>query len=728
MDSASTQTDGDSDGHSMIFLGLSENGNGAYFLEGNYDGHGSTRIQNWTWDAMMYWKNTKGYTYIKYIMWLDAPEYTPCAHNAYKDNGICKDCGYKYVWSLDAEGAGVYSVVKEFTPRSGGPYDADTKDTSKTFSAGAKVTVFGSLTNAYGNLWYQIGYGDGKVGYVFHEYLKKYSDPLIVKYNANGGSGAPGNQTKVYGSTLTLSSTKPTRSGYTFLGWSTSSTATSATYAAGGSYTVNASATLYAVWKKIPTYTITLNPGGGTCSVSSITVTQGKAIGKLPVATRSGFIFAGWYSNGTEITADTVFSGNTTIYPSWSSDYVNIGDQFYACIGNKSSGLGVCNVDENVQLGTANVNASTWLFLRQSDGSYEIRSAVDLLSLDVYNNETENGTNVQVYPNNGSLAQRWFIRAVDGGYVIIAANSGKALDIQDGNLKAGTNLQLYTINNTAAQIMTITKVMPTISSSTYSLSVKVGESKTIDLTKNGNYAGSVYFNRVLSNSNVSTSWGSWNGDTCPITITGVTAGTTVMTVSLRDSDTDKTLGTIQISITVTTDDYVVTFDPNNGDSVITKTVNPGESLTAPSAISAKPGYTFLGWGFSDGAVQLPPGAEFTPLSNLNFYAVWQWTGGIMYGDVNYDNKVNSADVIIYRQYLEAGTLPEHYGDQDFMLRADLNRNGKIDETDLEYLRSLTVDTFTQEDMHGAYSGISVTWVGIIMEARYTFKSPFAPGN
>jgi aspartyl-tRNA synthetase len=40
------------------------------------------------------------------------------------------------------------------------------------------------------------------------------------------------------------------RSGYNFLGWSTSSTATSATYSAGGSYTANAGATLYAVWEK----------------------------------------------------------------------------------------------------------------------------------------------------------------------------------------------------------------------------------------------------------------------------------------------------------------------------------------------------------------------------------------------------------------------------------------------------------------------------------------------
>ena len=77
-----------------------------------------------------------------------------------------------------------------------------------------------------------------------------------ISYNANGGSGAPGPQTKTHGVTLTLSSTKPTRDGYEFLGWATSSTATSATYSAGGSYTTNAAATLYAVWKVL-SYDIT---------------------------------------------------------------------------------------------------------------------------------------------------------------------------------------------------------------------------------------------------------------------------------------------------------------------------------------------------------------------------------------------------------------------------------------------------------------------------------------
>ena len=70
-----------------------------------------------------------------------------------------------------------------------------------------------------------------------------------VSYNANGGTGAPANQTKTYGVTLTLSSTKPTRTNYNFKGWATSASSTTVVYNAGGSYTANAAATLYAVWE-----------------------------------------------------------------------------------------------------------------------------------------------------------------------------------------------------------------------------------------------------------------------------------------------------------------------------------------------------------------------------------------------------------------------------------------------------------------------------------------------
>lgn len=71
-----------------------------------------------------------------------------------------------------------------------------------------------------------------------------------VRYNANGGTGAPSAQTKWYGETLTLSSTRPTRTDFAFLRWNTNSAGSGTSYASGASYTANAAATLYAQWQR----------------------------------------------------------------------------------------------------------------------------------------------------------------------------------------------------------------------------------------------------------------------------------------------------------------------------------------------------------------------------------------------------------------------------------------------------------------------------------------------
>lgn len=78
---------------------------------------------------------------------------------------------------------------------------------------------------------------------------------LTLSYNANGGTGAPSSQTHLINTTSKISGAKPTRDKYVFLGWSTSSTGTKATYIVDGQYTNNnftdgATVTLYAVWVK----------------------------------------------------------------------------------------------------------------------------------------------------------------------------------------------------------------------------------------------------------------------------------------------------------------------------------------------------------------------------------------------------------------------------------------------------------------------------------------------
>lgn len=143
-----------------------------------------------------------------------------------------------------------------------------------SFNANGGTGAPGSQTRWYGEVIYLSSTRPTRTGYIFQGWAKspngrvEYNpgsaygldanttlyaiwspETYTISFNANGGSGAPGNQTKTYGQTLTLSSTRPTRTNYNFIGWGTSSGSTSAAYQPGGSYTSNGNATLYAVWQ-----------------------------------------------------------------------------------------------------------------------------------------------------------------------------------------------------------------------------------------------------------------------------------------------------------------------------------------------------------------------------------------------------------------------------------------------------------------------------------------------
>lgn len=162
------------------------------------------------------------------------------------------------------------------------------------------------------------------------------SNTYSIIYNANGGTGAPGIQTATVGQATTLSKVKPTRAGYTFLGWSSNQNAASVQYAAGASFTGNSNSTLYAVWKQIQsptptptptpivqTITITFDANGGTGAPNSVTGEVNKIVLPATKPTRTGFAFLGWNESKTANSAShqpgAKFSGtsSTTLYAIW---------------------------------------------------------------------------------------------------------------------------------------------------------------------------------------------------------------------------------------------------------------------------------------------------------------------------------------------------------------------------------------------------------------------------
>ena len=134
-----------------------------------------------------------------------------------------------------------------------------------------------------------------KGGMIFHVIV-----PFGITFNANNGT-IDGKSTVTYSDRTyywpydttynpTVTCPTPTRTGYTFGGWSGNGT----TYSAGQSftYTGDESITLTAQWTPT-TYTATFNANGGSVNTTSRTFNIEGAL-SLPTPTRTGYTFTGW--------------------------------------------------------------------------------------------------------------------------------------------------------------------------------------------------------------------------------------------------------------------------------------------------------------------------------------------------------------------------------------------------------------------------------------------------
>lgn len=127
-----------------------------------------------------------------------------------------------------------------------------------------------------------------------------------VYFNPNGGTGAPGTQTKPYNADLILSGTKPTRVGYTFKNWNTAANGSGTTYNPSKPYSTNSPVTLYAQWTPI-SVTLTYNANGGSNAPASQTKVYDTPLKLQPgIPTRTGYTFKGWATTQARANAGTV--------------------------------------------------------------------------------------------------------------------------------------------------------------------------------------------------------------------------------------------------------------------------------------------------------------------------------------------------------------------------------------------------------------------------------------
>jgi len=143
-------------------------------------------------------------------------------------------------------------------------------------------------------------------------------DYYLITFDANGGIGSMALQLFLSDDTYPLNANTFIKQGYTFASWNTSPDGTGTSYTNQQSVMFSDDMTLYAQWQPA-TYTLTLDPDGGTVSPTSIPVTYGAPIGELPMPVRPGYDFIDWRILATTITEETVWyhTQNRTAQARW---------------------------------------------------------------------------------------------------------------------------------------------------------------------------------------------------------------------------------------------------------------------------------------------------------------------------------------------------------------------------------------------------------------------------
>ena len=181
----------------------------------------------------------------------------------------------------------LYAIFSKTITATFNYYDGETKSTtlsgvaynnqtsvSITAPSIANVTLDGKTYTARG--WSTNGEGNATINLKANEtanlssnttYYASYTYTVTLSYDVNGGSGAPNSQSgtaymnyegTTIGADITISTTKPTRTGWTFQNWNTQNNGSGTTYGAGETIKISDNTTLYAIWT-INKYYIDLN-------------------------------------------------------------------------------------------------------------------------------------------------------------------------------------------------------------------------------------------------------------------------------------------------------------------------------------------------------------------------------------------------------------------------------------------------------------------------------------
>ena len=414
--------------------------------------------------------------------------------------------------------------------------------------------------------------------------------PYTVKFNANGGTGTMANESFVYGTPKALTINTFTRTGYTFVGWATSSSATTSTYDDGEEVsnlttTSGGTVNLYAVWQA-NAYTVKFNKNGGTGTMANETFTYGVAKALTANAfQRVNYRFIGWSTSSSATTATYTDKQSVSNLASAPDAVVNL----YA----------VWKLVLEVTAVTAH-QRYPWNGLVDIDLTF---SAGGLSKVSFEVKDTAGNTNLN--------AQTFYLGNPE--------QNNRTLEVQPGTYRfvwdAATDLGTVTIPSFTVTAKVVEKnFQVNVTGGTGAGSFVQGSAATITAAAKTGYT-----------------FASWSGTTADTNLlANATSASTTLTIPARD---------VAYEATYTPNTYTVKFNANGGSGsmpVESFTYDVSKALTANAF--TRNGWNFLGWAETASATT----AKYTngqTVKNLaaagtkNLYAVWDpqgvqlWEGG-----------------------------------------------------------------------------------------------------
>lgn len=408
----------------------------------------------------------------------------------------------------------------------------------------------------------------------------------------------------------------PYQSGYTFIGW-TGTDLTEPTM----NVTIEPGSvgdrSYQANWRA-NTYTITFDPNGGSVENTTLDVTYDSAY-TLPVPTKTGYTFAGWYQNGCRY-EDGIwnYTQGVTLTASWVANSYNVTFE------NLKKNVILVTFDENYDWAPT---TTFWL----NDGDLLYYPDVPTRDGYVFTGWYTDADCTQRYSFSGTITENMTLYAGWGSEVYTVSNdSYYPWSLVDGvltsTMKSHSNSSSYTI--TAATDVTV------------SFRYKVSSEANYDYLR-------IYVNgsRVISVS----------GTTSYVNYTvNLSAGDTLRFTYSKDGSASSGsdcayIADLTVALPEVTSTAVAETRSYEVGSSVTAEATFGETFNLP--VFARTGYTFLGWYNGEEPVT---GTPWNVASNVTLTPRWQANSYTITFDPNGGSMENTTLDVTYDS---AYTLP-----------------------------------------------------------------------